>query len=144
MAEQLKYLSGFGNHFATEAIEKALPEGQNSPQKCAHGLYAEQISGSSFTAPRSENLRSWVYRIRPSVLHSGRSTQIDSRLLRSKPFTEVPASPDQMRWNPMTMPSEPTDFIEGLITLAGSGGYGSHKGCAAHIYAINKGMGDRF
>src|SRR5260221_7351285 len=122
MAEQLKYQSGFGNHFATEAIENSLPKGQNSPQKCAHGLYAEQISGSSFTAPRSELLRSWVYRIRPSVLHSGRSVQIDARLLRSKPFNEAVASPDQMRWNPITIPSEPADFIEGLITLAGSGG----------------------
>jgi homogentisate 1,2-dioxygenase len=144
MAEQLKYQSGFGNHFATEAIENALPLGQNSPQKCPFGLYAEQISGSAFTVDRSECLRSWVYRIRPSVLHAGRSAEIDKRLLRGKPFTEIPASPDQMRWDPVPIPTVPTDFVEGLVTFAGSGGYGSYKGCAAHIYACNKPMTDRF
>lgn len=144
MAEQLKYQSGFGNHFATEAIANALPQGQNSPQQCPFGLYAEQISGSAFTVNRSDCLRSWVYRIRPSVLHAGRSTEIDKRQLRSKPFTEVPASPDQMRWDPFPIPTEPTDFVEGLVTIAGSGGYGSYKGCAAHIYTCNRPMSDRF
>ncbi|HNV85290.1 MAG TPA: homogentisate 1,2-dioxygenase, partial [Arenimonas sp.] len=66
----LKYQSGFGNEFATEAVAGALPEGRNSPQKVAHGLYAEQISGTAFTAPRHQNLRSWFYRIRPAALHA--------------------------------------------------------------------------
>lgn len=144
MTQDLKYLNGFGNHFASEAIEGALPKGQNSPQKCPFGLFAEQLSGSSFTMPRNENQRSWLYRIRPSVLHSGKFTQIEQRWLRSKPFTEVVASPEQMRWDPIPVPKEPTDFVEGLVTMAGSGGYGSYKGCAAHIYAANKTMTDRF
>eukprot|EP01040_Poterioochromonas_malhamensis_P024682 gene24682-30588_t len=68
--EGLKYHPGFGNHVATEALEGALPVAQNSPQVCSYGLYAEQLSGSAFTAPRHKNLRSWLYRIRPSVQHS--------------------------------------------------------------------------
>ncbi|MDQ6627227.1 MAG: homogentisate 1,2-dioxygenase, partial [Pseudomonadota bacterium] len=63
------YQSGFGNEFATEALEGALPVGRNSPQRCPYGLYAEQLSGTAFTAPRAENRRSWLYRIRPSAMH---------------------------------------------------------------------------
>ena len=70
MTEQLKYQNGFHNHFSTEALPGALPIGQNSPQKCAYGLYAEQLTGSAFTAPRHQNFRSWLYRIRPSVVQS--------------------------------------------------------------------------
>ncbi|MGB9332900.1 MAG: homogentisate 1,2-dioxygenase, partial [Steroidobacteraceae bacterium] len=65
----LRYQSGFGNHFATEALAGALPEGRNSPQRCAYGLYAEQFSGTAFTAPRHANRRSWLYRIRPAALY---------------------------------------------------------------------------
>ena len=72
------YMSGFGNSFETEALPGALPIGRNSPQRCAYGLYAEQLSGSPFTAPRGSNERSWLYRIRPSVKHSGRFTKVDA------------------------------------------------------------------
>ncbi|SRR5579885_39793 len=143
MTPELKYLRGFGNHFASEALAGALPAGQNSPQKCPFGLYAEQLSGSSFTMPRGQNLRSWLYRIRPSVSHSSRFHQIDQRLLRSQPFNECVAPPDQLRWDPLPVPAEPADFVDGLTTMAGSG-YGGYRGCAAHIYAVNKPMGDRF
>lgn len=56
-----KYLSGFGNEHACEALAGALPEGQNSPQACAYGLYAEQLSGTAFTAPRGHNQRTYFY-----------------------------------------------------------------------------------
>ena len=76
------YMSGFGNSFETEALPGALPIGRNSPQKINYGLYAEQLSGSPFTAPQATNQRSWLYRIRPSVKHSGRyrtaSTGLDA------------------------------------------------------------------
>ena len=85
------YNTGFGNEFATEALPGALPVGKNSPQKVAYGLYAEQISGTAFTAPRTENRRSWFYRIRPSVVHKP-FTQINSKLVRSGPFDEVPSN----------------------------------------------------
>jgi homogentisate 1,2-dioxygenase len=143
MSSKLNYLTGFGNHFASEAHEGILPTGQNSPQKVALGLFAEQLSGSAFTAARHENLRSWLYRIRPSVLHS-EFKLVDSGLIRHKPFGEVPASPNQMRWDPVPFPSHPTDFLEGLITFAGNGGYGSSKGSAVHIYVCNTSMDNKY
>ena len=82
------YMSGFGNSFETEALPGALPIGRNSPQRCAYGLYAEQLSGSPFTAPRGTNERSWLYRIRPSVRHSGRFTKVDAGLWRRAPMAE--------------------------------------------------------
>src|SRR6478735_4415643 len=79
------YMSGFGNSFETEALPGALPMGRNSPQRCAYGLYAEQLSGSPFTAPRGSNERSWLYRIRPSVKHSGRLARTDMGFWRTAP-----------------------------------------------------------
>lgn len=137
------YNTGFGNEFATEAIPGTLPIGRNSPQKVPYGLYAEQITGTAFTAPRHENRRSWFYRIRPSVIHKP-FRQIDSRLIRSGPFDEVPPSPSQMRWNPPPIPAEPTDFVDGIITMGGNGDAGTQTGLAIHLYAANRSMEDRF
>jgi homogentisate 1,2-dioxygenase len=136
------YQSGFGNEFATEALPGALPVGRNSPQRAPYGLYAEQISGTAFTAPRSENRRSWAYRIRPAVTHRP-FERIDSRLIRSE-FGEVPASPNQLRWDPPPMPSEPTDFVQGLLTMGGNGSPEAQTGCAIHLYAANRPMVDRY
>ena len=135
----LGYLSGFGNEFATEAVAGALPVGQNAPQKAPFGLYAEQLSGTAFTTPRALNRRSWVYRIRPSVMHKPYS-QIGNGLIRSTPFDEVTAPPNQLRWNPVPIPREPTDFVGGLITLGGNGNLTMHSGVALHVYAANRSM----
>ncbi|MGH9802693.1 MAG: homogentisate 1,2-dioxygenase [Blastocatellia bacterium] len=135
--DTLKYQSGFGNEFATEALSGALPQGQNSPQRAPFGLYAEQFSGTAFTAPRAANRRSWLYRIRPSVLHKP-FKQISNRLLRGAPFNETPPTPNQLRWDPLPLPTEPTDFIDGLATIAGN------DGIAIHIYACNQSMQSRF
>ncbi|MGH7743637.1 MAG: homogentisate 1,2-dioxygenase, partial [Candidatus Dormibacteria bacterium] len=113
----LQYQSGFGNEFASEAIKGALPVGQNSPQQVPFGLYTEQISGTPFTAPRTLNRRSWLYRIRPSVMHKP-YRQVSNNLIRSTPFHEAATSPNQLRWNPLPMPSKATDFLDGLITMA--------------------------
>lgn len=133
----LQYQSGFGNEFVTEALPGALPQGQNSPQQVPFGLYAEQLSGTAFTAPRAVNRRSWLYRIRPSVLHKP-FKQISNRLLRSAPFNELPPTPNQLRWDPLPLPTEPTDFVDGLVTIAGN------DGIAIHIYAANRSMQERF
>src|SRR3954452_23217546 len=95
----LSYQSGFGNEFATEAAPGALPKGQNAPQKHPLGLYTEQFSGTPFTSPRAANRRTWTYRIRPSVTHKP-FAEIPNGLWRSGPFTEVPTTPNQLRWNP--------------------------------------------
>jgi homogentisate 1,2-dioxygenase len=134
--EPLQYLSGFGNEFATEAEPGALPVGRNSPQRVAHGLYAEQLSGTAFTALRSHNRRSWLYRVRPAAVHRP-FRAMDMGLVRSA-FDEVPTPPDQLRWNPLPMPIKPTDFVDGLVTMAGNDGVG------IHVYAINRSMEGRF
>ncbi|MGB7207673.1 MAG: homogentisate 1,2-dioxygenase [Pyrinomonadaceae bacterium] len=140
---KLTYQTGFGNEFATEAVEGALPVGQNSPQRAPLGLYAEQLSGTAFTAPRASNKRTWTYRIRPSVLHKP-FQQIENELFRSSPFDEIVTTPNQLRWDPMPLPTEPTDFIDGITTIAGNGDLFSQTGIAIHIYACNKGMGERY
>ncbi|RKH46745.1 homogentisate 1,2-dioxygenase [Corallococcus sicarius] len=139
--ETLRPLSGFGNEHASEALAGALPVGQNTPQRVAFGLYAEQISGTAFTAPRSENRRTWFYRLRPSAGHPP-YRQVDARALRSGPFTEVPPSPNRLRWNPPPLPTEPTTFLEGLFTLGGNGSPDVAAGAAMHVYVANASMVD--
>src|ERR1035437_6739486 len=63
----LRYQSGFGNEFASEAVEGVLPRGQNSPKKVAHGWYGEQRRGATLPAPRTFTRKTGVYRMRPSV-----------------------------------------------------------------------------
>jgi homogentisate 1,2-dioxygenase len=138
----LQYQSGFGNHFASEAVAGALPVGQNSPQRPPHGLYAELISGTSFTTARAENRRTWTYRIQPSVVHRPYA-QIDNGLIRSAPFNEIDATPTQLRWSPVPIPEKPTDFVEGMITLGGNGDAATQIGMAVHVYAANRSMASR-
>ncbi len=138
----LQYQTGFGNHFATEALPGALPQGRNSPQRCAYGLYAEQFSGTAFTAPRHRNRRTWLYRIRPSTVHGE-----FKRLPDSSPagrFDDVEIPPNPLRWDPLPIPAEPTDFIAGLAGIGGNGAAELHSGCAIYWYCANRSMGDRF
>ncbi|MFZ9869611.1 MAG: homogentisate 1,2-dioxygenase [Candidatus Kapaibacteriota bacterium] len=137
------YLSGFGNDVATEAVKGALPQGQNSPQQPPFGLYAEQINGSAFTMPRHTNKRSWMYRIRPSVVHRPYE-RISNGLIRSTPFDEVVTPPNQLRWDPVPMPTSPTTFVDGIITMGGNGDASTHTGSAIHVYAANTSMHDTF
>jgi homogentisate 1,2-dioxygenase len=136
------YQSGFGNEFATESVAGALPVGRNSPQKVAHGLYAEQLSGTAFTAPRRENRRSWLYRIRPAAMHGAFAPFVQDRLHND--FAQGPVSPDQLRWSPLPMPVAPVDFVEGLFTMAGNGSPAGQHGVGIHLYAANRDMAGRF
>jgi homogentisate 1,2-dioxygenase len=141
--QTLKYQSGFGNTFSSEAVKGALPIGRNSPQRLPQGLYAEVLSGTAFTAPRAENLSSWLYRLRPSAMH-GTYKRTGPGLLRSGPFNEVETPPNRLRWNPLPIPTKPTDFIDGLVTLAGSGEPAAQAGVAVHIYLVNRDMKERY
>ncbi|MEO6745613.1 MAG: homogentisate 1,2-dioxygenase [Caldimonas sp.] len=132
------YQSGFGNEFATEALEGALPVGRNSPQRCPYGLYAEQLSGTAFTAPRADNRRTWLYRIRPSAMHTPFERIGAGRIVSD--FGEVPTPPNQLRWNPLPLPSTPTDFVDGLVTMAGNGDPHAQAGTAIHLYTANQSM----
>ena len=139
LAHSLKYLSGFGSHHESEAKDGALPVGRNSPQKVPFGLYAEQLSGSSFTMPRAQNLRSWLYRLRPSAMHPA-FKRLDDGAIRSAPSREAEAQPNRLRWAPLPPPTSPTDFVAGLVTLATCGDLRAQHGAAVHMYAANKSM----
>jgi homogentisate 1,2-dioxygenase len=139
----MDYQSGFGNEFATEAVKGALPIGQNAPQRHALGLYTEQLSGSAFTAPRALNRRTWTYRIRPSVTHKP-FTEAPQGMIRSGPFDEVPTPPTQLRWDPFPISEQSTDFVDGLVTIAGNGHAESQTGVAVHFYVANRSMQGRY
>ena len=136
------YQSGFGNECASEAIAGTLPQGRNSPQVVAHGLYAEQVSGTAFTAPRHQNRRSWLYRIRPAAMH-GTFALLEHDGFHND-FDTGPVTPDQLRWNPLPLPDAPTDFIDGLLTVAGNGAASAGVGIGIHLYAANRDMQGRF
>ncbi|MGH8162298.1 MAG: homogentisate 1,2-dioxygenase [Gammaproteobacteria bacterium] len=136
------YMSGFGNEFATEALDGALPEGRNSPQRVAYGLYAEQFSGTAFTAPNAANRRSWLYRIRPAAMHRPFEILAEGRFHNR--FDETPAPPNRLRWDPFPLPEVPADFVDGLFTLAGNGCAAEQTGCGLHVYGANRSMEERF
>ena len=136
------YLTGFGNHFATEAVAGALPIGRNSPQQVPFGLYVEQLSGTAFTAPRHENRRSWLYRLRPTASHRPFEPYGGAPLLRSGPFDEVPPTPNRLRWDPLPIEGD-ADFVDGLVTYAGNGDVGTGAGIGIHLYAVGRSMVDR-
>ncbi len=140
--ERITYQSGFGNTFETAAVEGALPVGRNSPQRPPQGLYTEVLSGTAFTAPRAENRSAWLYRLRPSAMH-GPYKRLEDGLLRSGPFSQVETPPNRLRWDPLPLPSQPTDFIDGLATIAGSGDPALQTGAAVHVYRANRSMKDR-
>ncbi|XEG73905.1 homogentisate 1,2-dioxygenase [Pseudomonas sp. abacavir_1] len=135
-AESLTYLSGFNNQFSSEALPGALPHGQNSPQQVPFGLYAEQLSGTAFTVPRSEARRTWLYRIKPSASHPR-----FERLARQIPGREPgQVNPNRLRWNPQDIPDEPTDFLDGLLTLAATADAEQASGVSVHLYRANRSM----
>ena len=143
MALDLKYMTGFGNEFETEALPGALPLGQFSPQKVNYDLYAEQFNVTAFTAPRCDNRRNWFYRIRPSVVQ-GEYQAMDNGLIRTGPITEAITPPTMLRWDPVELPTEDTDFVDGLVTMAANGSASTQVGVGVHVYAINSSMVQRY
>ena len=140
---RLAYQSGFGNSFSSEALKGALPVGRNSPQRVPHGLYPEVLSGTAFTAPRAVNQSTWMYRLRPSAMQPA-CKRIANGLVRSGPFDEAETPPNRLRWNPFPLPTKPTDFIDGLVTIAGSGEPAAQSGIAVHVYRANRSMTSRY
>ncbi len=139
------YMPGFGNDFETEALQGALPKGQNSPQDCPYGLYAEQLSGSPFTAPRGTNERSWLYRILPSVKHSGTFAPKTYEHWKTAPNFDDQTFPiAQFRWGPPPFPSEPLSFIDGIRTITVAGDVHTHVGMAASFFFVSRSMKDEY
>ncbi|MPS25489.1 MAG: homogentisate 1,2-dioxygenase [Alcaligenaceae bacterium] len=143
VAAEPQYQSGFGNEFATEASPGVLPVGRNSPQRVAHGLYAELISGTAFTAPRAVNLRTWTYRLRPSAAH-GKAHAVAHPTWLTAPFTGVAAPANRLRWNAWPAPAQGTDFVDGIVTVAGNGSAETQSGTAVHVYRANASMRGRY
>ena len=139
------YMPGFGNDFETEALPGALPQGQNSPQKCNYGLYAEQLSGTAFTAPRGQNERTWCYRIRPSVYHTGRFRPIEMPHWKSAPnvLPQV-TSLGQYRWDPIPVPQEDLTWITGMGKMTPAGDVNIQVGMASHVYLVTRSMEDEY
>ncbi|MEO5972845.1 MAG: homogentisate 1,2-dioxygenase [Sphingomicrobium sp.] len=138
-ARARNYMTGFGGHCESEAVAGALPKGRNSPQRPAFGLYAEQVSGSAFTAPRHDNRRSWLYRMRPTADHRPFAPYAGARLFGAGP-DEAPLAPNRLRWDPPADLPEGTDFIDGLVTMLHARTPDSLEGVAVHLYRATRSM----
>ena len=137
-------LTGFGNHFASEAVPGTLPQGRNSPQRVAQGLYAELLSGSAFTAPRADNRRTWLYRRQPSVV-TGAHERCEQPLWQTGAGAEAPVPPDPLRWHPFTLPADggTRDLVDGLVTVCRNGDPDAQAGIAIHMVLANRSMARR-
>ncbi|MEG8022413.1 homogentisate 1,2-dioxygenase [Sphingomonas aerolata] len=133
------YISGFGNHVATEAVAGALPVGRNAPQRPPFGLYTEQLSGTAFTAPRHENRRSWLYRMRPTAEHPP-YVRYDGAARFAAGAQNGPLAPNRLRWDPSAPPSPGTDLIDGMTTMLATREPADLEGVAVHLYAANRDM----
>jgi len=139
---ELRYQTGFGAHFESEAVAGALPKGRNSPQRPAYGLYAEQLSGSAFTAPRHENRRSWLYRMRPTADHLPFAPYDGSKLF-AQPAAGGPIAPNRLRWDPPADLPDGTDFVDGLVTMMVNRDPSELTGVAIHLYRASRSMKGR-
>jgi homogentisate 1,2-dioxygenase len=139
MTDALQYMTGFGGHFASESVEGALPEGRNSPQRPAFGLYTEQLSGSSFTSPRHENRRSWLYRMRPTADHRP-FTRYQGAPLFAPGTVKEPLAPNRLRWDPPTDLPDGKDFVDGMVTMLANRDPADLEGVAVHLYRASKSM----
>src|SRR5215213_2314574 len=142
MSDALRYMSGFGGHFETEAVEGALPKGRNSPQRPPFGLYTEQLSGSSFTSARHENRRSWLYRLRPTADHRPFVAYEGAKLFALPP-SSAPLAPNRLRWDPPAELPQGTDFVDGLVTMLHAREPDDLEGCAVHLYRASRRMDGR-
>ena len=141
-AADAAYLPGFGNHHSTEAVAHALPIGRNSPQRPPYGLYAEQLSGTAFTAPRHENRRSWLYRMRPTAEHPPFTPYGGAARFTGGDDT-APLAPNRLRWNPVAASPPGTDLIDGMTTMLTNRHPADLEGVVVHVYAADRDMTDR-
>lgn len=78
---------------------------------------------------------SWFYRIKPSVTHQPFQPRVpgNRRIFSEFNNSNSSANPTQLRWKPMDAPDSPTDFIDGLSTICGSGSSFMRHGYAIHM-----------
>ena len=141
---EISYLNGFGNEHETEALAGALPIGRFSPQRVNHGLYAEQFSSTAFTAPRAANRRTWLYRIRPSVVQGDYEPCTGTgRGIHTGPLAG-PTPPNMFRWDPLPLPGAGVDLLDGMTTIATCGDALAQTGLGIHLYAASAAMNQRY
>jgi len=141
VSEPLEYLCGFGAAHRSEALEGALPEEQNSPRRAPYGLVAEQLNGTSFTVPRADNRRVWLYRVRPSLEHDELEPLAHPSL--NLDYLAQPPTASQVGWTPRSLPEGEIDFVDGLTTRAGAGDPGDGRGLALHTFVASSDMAER-
>src|SRR4051812_29865880 len=139
MPDALQYMTGFGGHFESEVVPGALPKGRNSPQRPPFGLYAEQLSGSSFTSPRHENRRSWLYRMRPTADHRPFEPYAGAPLF-APGTVKQPLAPNRLRWDPPTDLPDDRDFVDGMVTMLANRDPADLEGVAVHLYRAGRSM----
>jgi homogentisate 1,2-dioxygenase len=142
MTDPLHYMTGFGGHFESEAVPGALPKGRNSPQRPPFGLYAEQLSGSSFTSHRHENRRSWLYRMRPTADHRP-FERYQGAPLFAPGVSKEPLAPNRLRWDPPRDLPAGKDFVDGMVTMLANRDPEDLEGIAVHLYRASKSMAGR-
>lgn len=131
--------SGFGNTLSSEAIAGAIPPHQNSPRRPPFGLYAEQLSGTGFTAARADNRRTWCYRVRPASQRTDFAPLAHPRLAGEFPGAPVV----ELTGFPPLAGAPEHDFLDGLVTLCGAGDARLRTGYALHRYAATRSMESR-
>lgn len=138
--KELSYQTGFGNEFQSSSLPDSLPQHQNNPVKPPHKLYTEQISGTAFTKPRNSNLRTWVYRMQPSVSGTSDLFQKSNFTFGGEKWSDLVVDPNPIRWSPIPDPTSPKNFVEGVALVLGNGDPSLKEGIAIYLYAFNEGM----
>ncbi|MEN0065093.1 MAG: homogentisate 1,2-dioxygenase [Myxococcota bacterium] len=139
MSEPLRYQTGFGNHLASEAVPGTIPPRGNTPKEVPHGLIAEQINGTGFTAERRANQRTWLYRLRPAI-HTGPFKAVAAPGRFTGRFHDAVPTPEPMRFKPTPLPTGDVDFLDGIQTFAGAGDPALRQGMAIHVFSANQDM----
>lgn len=143
MGEALDYLVGFGNHHESEAVDGVLPVGQNSPQRVAHDLYTEQISGTAFTVERARNRRSWLYRRRPSVRHLTGFRSVERSVWGTAPLSAPQPPPAQHRWDPPAIDAATgATWLSGMTGMVAAGDASAQTGASVGVYRCDTSMHD--
>jgi homogentisate 1,2-dioxygenase len=141
VSEPFEYLCGFGAAHGSEALKGALPEAQNSPRLPPYGLVAEQLNGTSFTVPRAENRRVWLYRVRPSLVQDDAEPMAHPSF--NLDYLDQPPAASPVGWTPRVLPEGGIDFVDGLTTRAGAGDPADARGLALHTFVASSDMGAR-
>jgi homogentisate 1,2-dioxygenase len=132
---------GFGAFHETEDLPGALPKAQNSPLPAPYGLVPEQVNATGFTVARHANVRSWLYRVRPSAQQRDAAPLAHPTLTHD--FEARASVQNLMGFRAPRIPEHAVDFVDGLATVGGAGSPRLRRGFAIHTFVANRSMNDR-